>query len=44
MELVADFVGGVRRGRELRNARELAECLVAMGVIVKKRKEAESDD
>ena len=31
MELVADFVGGVRRGRELRNARELAECLVAMG-------------
>ena len=29
MELVADFVGGVRRGRELRNARELAECLVA---------------
>ena len=34
MELVADFVGGVRRGRELRNARELAECLVAMGVVV----------
>ena len=31
LELVADFVGGVRRGRELRNARELAECLVAMG-------------
>jgi len=33
LELVADFVGGVRRGRELRNARELAECLVAMGVV-----------
>ena len=33
MELVADFLGGVRRGRELRNARELAECLVAMGVV-----------
>ena len=32
LELVADFVGGVRRGRELRNARELAECLVAMRV------------
>ena len=31
LELVADFVGGVRRGRELRNAREFAECLVAMG-------------
>ena len=31
LELVADFVGGVRRGRELRNAREYAECLVAMG-------------
>ena len=31
LELVADFLGGVRRGRELRNARELAECLVAMG-------------
>ena len=27
LELVADFVGGVRRGRELRNAREFAECL-----------------
>ena len=34
LELVADFVGGVRRGRELRNARELVECLVAMGVVV----------
>ena len=34
LELVADFLGGVRRGRELRNARELAECLVAMGVVV----------
>ena len=33
LELVADFVGGVRRGRELRNARELAGCLVAMGVV-----------
>ena len=33
LELVADFLGGVRRGRELRNARELAECLVEMGVV-----------
>ena len=32
LELVADFLGGVRRGRELRNARELAGCLVAMSV------------
>ena len=31
LELISDFVGGVRRGRELRNAREFAECLVAMG-------------
>ncbi len=32
LELVADFVGGVARGRELRNARELVACLLAMGV------------
>ena len=32
LELVADFLG-VWRGRELRNARELAGCLVAIGVV-----------
>ena len=37
LELVADFLGSVRRGRELRNARELAECLVAMGVVAAER-------
>jgi hypothetical protein len=28
LELVADFLGGVLRGRELRNVREFAECAV----------------
>jgi hypothetical protein len=36
LELVADFLGGVSRGRELRNARELAECLVAMDFVIPK--------
>ena len=32
LELVADFLGGIARGRELRDARELVECLEALGV------------
>ena len=31
LEVIADFLG-VLHGRELRNARELADCFVAMGV------------
>ena len=30
LELIADFLGGVERQRELRNAREFAEALVAI--------------
>ncbi len=37
MELVADFVGGVRRGRELRNARELAEALMVLEEDARKK-------